>query len=194
VPTAAELDEKGEIDQIVAITTACEPAQGRTRVVSVDGPAGSGKTTLAGGVGDALAARGVDVGVLHMDDFYEGWEGLRPDLEPRLIRQVLEPMAQGQPARWQRYDWAAARFGEWLDQPVPDVLVLEGCGSGARAYDPYRCVLVWVEADRDTRIARGIERDGEQVLPHWLAWMDLEQEHFRLNATRERADVVIRTG
>jgi uridine kinase len=190
VPSACDVDE------IVAMTLRRAATCGRTRIVSVDGPAGSGKTTLARALAAAFAASGDDVTTvetLHMDDLYEGWEGLRPELEPRLVRQVLKPLSAECSARWQRYDWRAARFDGWVDLPVCDVLVIEGCGSGARAYDPYRTTLVWVEAGRDTRLARGIDRDGEQARPHWLAWMELEQSHFLINATRERADVAIRT-
>jgi uridine kinase len=191
VPAADDLED---IDAIVATTARRAPTCGRCRVVSVDGPAGSGKTTLGGALRDAFEHLGHAVEVLHMDDFYEGWEGLQPDLEPRLLGQVFEPLADDRPARWQRYDWHASEFDGWIDLDPPDVLVIEGCGSGARAYDPYRTVLVWVEAARETRIARGVERDGEQVLPRWLAWMDREAEHFRLNATRERADISLQTG
>jgi uridine kinase len=185
-----------DVDQIVAMTLRRAPTCGRTRIVSVDGPAGSGKTTLAGALAGAFALPGDDVETvetLHMDDLYEGWGGLRPDLESRLARQVLEPLSDERPARWQRYDWSAGRFDSWVHLPVCDVLVLEGCGSGARAYDPYRTTLVWVEAQRDTRLARGLERDGEQARPNWLAWMELEETHFLVNGTRERADLAIRT-
>jgi uridine kinase len=189
VPASADL-----IDAIVARVTAGSAEAGRTRLVSIDGPAGSGKTSLAEKVAESLALAGLDVAVLHMDDFYEGWDGLRPELEPRLVDQVLDPLAHERAARWQRYDWGAERFGEWVDLPVCDVVVLEGCGSGARAYDAYRTLLVWLEAGRDLRIERGIARDGEGVREHWMAWMETEQRHFDLNETRERADVLMRTG
>jgi uridine kinase len=187
VPPAAD------VDAIVALALSRAATCGRTRVVCVDGPAGSGKTTLAVMAQDGFAAAGREAAVLHMDDFYEGWDGLRADLEPRVIAQVFEPIADERPGRWQRYDWRAGAFDGWIDLPVTEVLILEGCGSGAIAYDPYRIALVWVEADADTRLARGIERDGERMRGHWLAWMDREEHHFELNRTRERADLVVRT-
>jgi energy-coupling factor transporter ATP-binding protein EcfA2 len=193
VPSTEDVDEIDTIDQIVQLTLRRSATCGHTKVVSVDGPAGSGKTTLAAALADALGERGLDVAVLHMDDFYEGWAGLQPDLEPRLVGQVFEPLSHERLGHWQRYDWAAEAFDGWIDLPAVDVLVLEGCGSGARAYDPFRTTLVWVEADRATRIARGVERDGEQVLPRWLSWMDREENHFRLNGTRGRADMALRT-
>src|SRR5690606_19498388 len=62
------------------------PALGDVRLVCVDGPAGSGKTTLAGRLAEALD----HAPVLHLDDLYEGWSGLDGDLAPRLRAQVLD--------------------------------------------------------------------------------------------------------
>lgn len=164
---------------------------GSTRLLCIDGPAGSGKTTLAGLVEAELRDVGRSVATLHMDDLYDGWSGLRPDLEPRLLTQVFVPLADGRPAHWQRYDWHAQRFDGWTELAPPDVLVVEGCGSGSRAYAPYRTLLVWIEADLDVRLRRGVERDGPDVLPYWLAWMELEAAHFDLNGTREAADITV---
>ncbi len=50
---------------------------------------------------------------------------------------------------------------------------------------------MWVEAPDDVRLRRGLDRDGEDQRDHWLAWMAAEREHYRRNATRERADVVL---
>lgn len=179
---------------VVVERAAVRPAAlGRGRLICIDGPAGSGKTTLAAAVVETLAARGSTVAALHMDDFYEGWSGLQADLEPRLLGQVLEPLARGDAGRWQRYDWHAGTFAEWHDLPSTDFLVIEGCGSGAAAYARYRTLLVFVQASRGTRLRRGIERDGAAVEPHWLAWMEREQAHFELNGTRDHADLVFST-
>ncbi len=165
------------------------PRCGATRLLALDGPAGSGKTTLAERVRAEVARRSVEVVVLHMDDLYAGWTGLDDMLAPRVEQQVLTPVAAGQPARWQRYDWAAGRFATWETFGPPQVLVLEGCGSGALPLEAYTSLLVWLEAEPDERIRRGVARDGEQVLPHWLAWTHLESVHFAAHDTRARADL-----
>jgi len=156
--------------------------------VCVDGPAGSGKTTLAGG----LAACLDDATVLHMDDVYRGWDTDFEEVHARLRSQVVDPLERGRPARYQRYDWLAKRFDEWVDVPVPEVLLLEGVGSGARSLDPWRSLLVWVEVDRPERLRRGLDRDGPRVLHHWLAWMRHEQVEHARQRTRERADLRVR--
>lgn len=183
-PSAAEIVERA---------AGRPPRLGTGRLICIDGPAGSGKTTLGETVVDTLVARGSSVSELHMDDFYEGWTGLQADLEPRLLSQVFHPLAQGEAGRWQRFDWHRDMFAEWHDLPPTEYLVVEGCGSGALAYAPYRSLLVFVEADRETRLRRGIERDGPAVEPYWLAWMQREQAHFELNRTRDNADMVVST-
>ncbi|MCB7137837.1 uridine kinase family protein [Cellulosimicrobium marinum] len=160
-----------------------EGAASGTRLVVVDGPAGSGKTTLAARLGEALPAQ-----VLHMDDLYEGWRGLEPAWS-RLEEWVLGPLAAGRPGRYQRFDWDADAFAEWHDVPVAPFLVVEGCGSARREADDVAVLRVWVEAPDDLRLRRGLERDGEAQRDHWLAWMAAEREHFARHRTRERADV-----
>ncbi len=162
---------------------------GPVRLVCVDGPAGSGKTTLAAELAGWCAQAGRTAHVVHLDDLYAGWTGLEGDLWPRLTAQVLEPLRRGRPGRFQRYDWALRRFADWVDVPVTQVLVLEGCGSARRAADPAATLRVWVEADSELRLARGLARDGAGMRHHWEDWMVAEQRHFAAEGTRGRSDL-----
>ncbi|WP_249380295.1 uridine kinase [Actinotalea sp. K2] len=161
------------------------PRLGPVRLVCVDGPAGAGKSTLAERLGQDLGAT-----VIHMDDLYEGWSGLEGGWD-RLEEQVLAPLASGRPARYQRYDWVEGAFAEWRDVPVPEHLVVEGCGSAPRALGDRAVLVVWVEAPSELRLARGVARDGEEMRAEWLRWRDLEAAHFAREGTRARADVVV---
>ncbi|HET7325749.1 MAG TPA: 4-amino-4-deoxy-L-arabinose transferase [Nocardioidaceae bacterium] len=173
---------------LAARIASARPRLANTRLVLLDGPAGSGKTTLAAGLADELP----DSVVVHMDDLYRGWETDFAEVHNRVRGQLVEPLAAGQPARYQRYDWDAGAFGDWVDVPVPGVLILEGVGSGARALDDVSSLLLWIEVSADMRVRRGVERDGEAVLPQWLAWMRHEAAEHARQATRERADIVLR--
>jgi uridine kinase len=163
---------------------------GGTRLVCVDGPAGSGKSTL----GDAVARAATRLGsvrLLHMDDMYEGWEGLDRDLTERIDRLLVEPLRHGRPGRYRRFDWALDRFAEWHDVDPVDTLVLEGVGSGASAYDDAITLLVWVEAPAQLRLDRGVDRDSPAVLPRWRRWMEQEDALFASERTRDRADLLV---
>jgi uridine kinase len=176
----------------LGVRVMARPARlGPVRLVAVDGPAGSGKTTFAARLAHALRSAGADVAEIHTDDLLEGWA----DIEtywPRLEEQILRPFAAGRPARYRPYDWVRGRFDDaWHDVPVPDVLVLEGVTSARTAGEPLRSLAVLVHADPDLRLARGIERDGESLREHWLRWMADEDRHFADEATAARVDLLV---
>lgn len=173
------------VSALADLVRARSPRLGLVRLVCVDGPAGSGKTTLAELLAGALGAA-----VLHLDDLYEGWSGLDGVFD-RLDEQVLTPLAAGRPGRYQRYDWEAGRFAEWQDVPVPRHLVVEGCGSAPAALGNRAVLVAWVEAPETTRLARGLARDGEPMRAEWLRWQGLEHAHFARERTRERAEVIV---
>lgn len=169
---------------------AAPPTLGSGRLVCVDGPGGSGKTTLADAVIRAANRRVPSLALLHMDDLYEGWSGLG-DVAARLAEDVLGPLAAGRPGCYHRWDWRASAWAEEHVVDPVDLLVLEGVGSGAVEYDDLVTTLVWVEAGRDVCLARGLARDGEAMRPEWERWMVGEDAHFAAQRTRERADVLV---
>jgi energy-coupling factor transporter ATP-binding protein EcfA2 len=160
---------------------------GLVRLVTVDGPAGSGKTTLAASLARELG----DAPVVHLDDLYEGWSGLAEPLWARLSEWVLEPVRAGGAGRFRRYDWHAGRFAEWRDVPRHEALVVEGVGAGARPVDGWASLRVWVEAPWPLRLRRGIARDGEPMRDEWVRWAEREAAHFAADGTRDRADVLV---
>ena len=164
---------------------AAPPRLGATRLVCVDGPAGSGKTTFAGRLATAL---GPGAAVLHMDDVYAGWT--LDGAAARLTTGVLQPLAAGRPGSYHRYDWAAERFDDAATEvPVPEVLVVEGCGSSPRSLDGWTTLRIWVEAPLQVRLARGLARDGDHLGEHWGRWQQAEAAEFAREGTRARADV-----
>lgn len=172
---------------ITARVLACPARLGGTRLVVVDGPAGSGKSTVAARLAAALDG----AQVVHMDDLYEGWTGLGDDVWRRLRDQVLAPLQAGRPGRYRRYDWDAGRFAEGHDVPVAPVLVVEGVGAAARPVEPLPSLRVWVEAPEALRLQRGLERDGEALRAEWLAWAAREQAHFTADGTQARAEILV---
>ncbi|MGH3329877.1 MAG: uridine kinase family protein [Nocardioidaceae bacterium] len=179
----------GIADLLTWATAARPPTLGSGRLVCVDGRAGSGKSTL----GRALLAAATELGsarLLEVDHMLDGWSGLAT-VSGRIDRELVGPLREGRAGRYQRYDWDRERFAEWHTVEPVDTLILEGCGSGASSYRDAVTTLVWVEAPRELRLKRGIARDGEELRPQWLRWMDDEDAVFSRERTRERADVVV---
>lgn len=184
------MTEPVSVSRLADVVRAAAPRLGAVRLVVIDGPAGSGKTTLAAALAASLRAEGLDVVAFHLDDIYEGWAGLY-GVGERFAAWVLEPLAAGRPGRYRRYDWAAGKFAEWCDLLVPDVLIVDGCAAAQRSVDDVAALRIWVEAPAALRLERGIARDGEALRAEWLRWMALEAEHFERESTRERADVLV---
>jgi uridine kinase len=189
VPIPADAANPG-IGDLARLVRAAPPRLGGRRLVLVDGPAGSGKTTLAARLGEALGAP-----VLHGDDMYEGWTGLGT-LWAVLGEQVLEPLARGGSAAFRAWDWERSERGRVIevaegDGTGADALVVEGVGVAQRRARPYASLVVYVEAPWEARLARGIERDGEAMRADWERWQAEEANFLEAEGTRAAADVLI---
>jgi uridine kinase len=160
---------------------------GSTRILAIDGQSGTGKTTLGAALQSAAPTA---LPVLHLDDIYPGWDGLAA-VVPRLVEWILQPLAQGRPARFRRYDWLLNEYAEWHDVPAAPMLVIEGAGSGSLPAAPYLSLLVYLQAPEAVRFERAMARDGEAYRPHWDRWASQEREHFAVHRPGERADVVL---
>jgi len=171
-------------ERVLELVDDRRPTLGRGRLVCIDGPAGSGKTTLATEIAEVTGAP-----VVHMDNLYEGWHGL-PTVS-RQLERLLRPLSRNRPGSYRRWDWYAGRWAEVVVVPVAPLLVLEGVGAGSRSHAGLVTALVWVEAPVDLRMQRGLARDGAELDEHWRQWAVDEQEHFALDDTRARADLVI---
>jgi uridine kinase len=158
---------------------------GPVRLVAVDGPGGSGKSTVAHRL--STAAGGAPI--VPTDDF-ASWDN-PIDWWPRLLDQVITPLANGDPGRYQRYDWPSDSLAEWRTVPRSPIVILEGVTAGRQEWRDQLSFLIWIETPRQIRLKRGLERDGSSALANWESWMAEEDNHYRRDRTSERADVVI---
>lgn len=179
------------IDSLLDHVQAAPPRLGRTRLISVDGPAGSGKTTLAAHIAEHAELRGLNTLVLHMDDLYDGWDGATRGFG--LLRDhVLKRLADGREGRYRRFDWIQNTYAELHVVPATvELLIVEGVTSADREADPWQSLRIWVETSNEVRLDRGIERDGEALRDRWLEWMRWERDHFTTENTRARAHIIV---
>jgi uridine kinase len=185
VATGSPSESVGPVAALVVDLATARPATlGTGRLVCVDGPAGSGKTTL----GEELA-RQTGAQLIHGDDLMSGWRGLAA--VERQLATLFSALAEGRAGSYERYDWMQSRYAGQVGVAPAAWLVVEGVGSGAPELAAYTTVLAWVEADDDLRLARGLERDGEELLELYQQFMVDERELFTRDRTRERADVLV---
>jgi hypothetical protein len=184
VAAGSSSDPAGVAELVLDLASSRAPTLGSGRLVCVDGPAGSGKTTLGTALAEATGGQ-----LIHGDDLMEGWRGL--DAVGRQLAALTGPLADGRPGSYQHFDWQHHRYDRTVPVPLAPWLVVEGVGSGATAIAPYITVLVWVEVGDELRLARGRERDGAEMQEHWRTFMLDERALFARERTRERADVLV---
>jgi hypothetical protein len=172
---------------LLARARGAPPRAGPVRLIGVDGFSGAGKTTLA------VDLRRADptLTVLSVETFYLGWEGLAAG--PRRARdQVVLPLSRGDVPVVEPWDWRHDRVAPARPRPVGPVVVLEGCGAGARSLRDALSLLVWVDADPAERERRLRARDDWALYaPHRASFERQEQELAAADGTRAAADVVV---
>ncbi len=161
-----------------------------TPLILIDGRACSGKSSFASELGDRLF-RKLDAAprLIHMDDIYPGWEGLRAG-STYLLEKVLEPLAQGKVAAWQIWNWAQSQRGNatepgngWREFSGGIPLIVEGCGSISQRSADLADITVWLDCELETRKQRWHERDGGSFDSQFSLWELQETEFYESEQT-----------
>ncbi len=157
------------------ITTAirqCEKPQ-KPVLIGIEGFGGSGKTTLATKLGEALG----NAYVVNIDDFIVKEKLTEPSWDKggfdrvRLERQVLLPASKGQPVSYEELLWEMNTLSE--PKIVPDVnyLIVEGISCYHPDIAHYYDYKIWVDTPIEIAMERGHARDGcNENAQHWDLW------------------------
>jgi hypothetical protein len=170
--------ERERLSAAVRATVAA--AADHAAVVLIDGPSGAGKSSLADHLVREWPADGVPR-LVRMDDLYPGWDGLDAGSDA-LGRELLLPLRRHGAGRWRRWDWAGDRPGALIEVRGREPLIVEGCGTLARANVRAADLAVWLDADDALRKQRALERDGATFAQNWDRW----QSEFERYLLRER--------
>ncbi|WP_349862715.1 ATP-binding protein [Leifsonia sp. WHRI 6310E] len=163
-----------------AVRAAVANAHDHAPVVLIDGPSGAGKSSLADDLLSAWPAEGTPR-LVRMDDLYPGWDGLDAG-STALGRELLEPLRRTGSGRWRRWDWAQDRPADWVEVHGREPVIVEGCGTLARANVAAADLALWLDADDTLRKRRALDRDGATFAQNWDRW----QAEFDAYLLRER--------
>lgn len=156
-----------------------------TRLIAIDGPGGAGKSSLARRLADHLG----DAPVVHTDDF-ASWDNPL-DWWPRLVEEVLEPLARNEAARYVRSNWEREEERTWGEVAPSPFVILEGVSAFRQAFRPFLTYSIWIETPREVRLRRGLERDGEDARAQWEKWMAEEAAYVVREKPRDNADLIL---
>ena len=157
---------------------------GECIVITIDGPAGSGKTTLAKDLESELNS----VHTIHMDDLCEGWGStLTSQLTLKLLN-ILESVKNQGEVIYSPFDWGTGKLEPELRISAPTYLIIEGVGSGQLAVRDSASLALWIEVPDQMGLARVIERDGPAVADYMPAFLVAQNIHFEKEGTKKSAD------
>mgnify|MGYP003402706914 FL=1 len=183
-----------KIDQATIDTITALPSP---TIVAISGFGGSGKSTFAKLLGDALDAPVIGVDSFMKDrtiDKYALWEIMDFD---RLTKEVLIPFhAEAKPITYGHFDWKSNEVAEQREVSNKGVLIIEGVGILRTSLLKYFSYSIWVDCPIEEAIARGKKRD--RAVHHnpqdelWDGiWRNNDLEYFSTFSPKEVADLII---
>jgi hypothetical protein len=178
--------------QIAAELSHRSPQAGTTLLITIDGPAGAGKSTYAAELATALSESGNPTAVITMDDLYAGWDGLLdPDLEHNLRDWIVQPLRAAQVIRHPVFDWAEGGYGAARELPPVSALIVEGVGAGQPVLGNEADLKLWLTAPKLVREQRLRHRGGPSPEEWWPQWQLQESAYFRRCDPAGQADQTV---
>ncbi len=169
------------------------PKVGNTRFIAVDGHGGSGKSTLA-----EMLAQKFNAEIIHTDDF-AGWNNPE-NWWPLVIERIFKPIKNGATTlSYPRSKWWKTHNPEpVINQPVTDIMILEGVSSLRKEFRPYISYGIFVDTPLEACLQRGFERDkgqegksDEEINRIWEQWCQKEQVYIARDNPKGAADLIL---
>lgn len=165
-------------------------------VVSIEGMAGAGKSTLA-----KLLAWLTDGAVIHMDDFFLPPEKRTPerlaeaggnvDYE-RFVTEVLPGLATGESFTYGMFDCVKMAITERRTVPASPVRIVEGSYAMHPQFGRYADVAMFLHLSPTVQLERIKERNGEKMAEKFRnIWIPMENRYFREKHVAERCRYMI---
>ena len=167
-------------------------------VVVIDGPCGSGKTTLA-----RLLAALYHTSPIPMDDFF-----LPPPMRTperlavpggnvhyeRFKAEILDTLKVGSPLAYDRFDCQTGTLVR-KQHAASDVVIIEGSYSHhpvfAQSHERLGALRVFVSVSAEEQLARIAQRDPEMLNMFRTRWIPLEKTYFEAYDIKDRAHMAL---
>lgn len=184
--------------------------KGRT-LFGIDGPDAAGKTTFADELALAFGRAGYTAVRASLDDFhrpreeryragrYSGEGYYRDAYDFSLFRRVLaDPFREGGSAGFQLRGFDLARDvpfpSEWATAPADAVLIVDGHFLQRPEVRGIWNYVLWLDAEREVRLARTVERDHadpDPEAPSNLRYLDAHRLYVRDTHPNTAANAIV---
>lgn len=165
-------------------------------IIAIDGPAASGKTTLAN-----LLKSVTHASVVHMDDFFLP-ASLRTKerlLEPggnihyeRFKQEVVPFLKKGRDFSYQRFDCEIMAYNERIEVPLAPVIIVEGSYSHHPFFDDCYDLRVFSHIEEFEQKSRIKKRNGTEMLKKFEeSWIPMENMYFKTYGIKEKSKLIV---
>lgn len=195
--------------EIIARITSLLTSKQAPTVVALDGGSGAGKSTLA-----SLIENEFDTALIPLDDFFAAdipdnqWDHFTVEEElkkvfdwDRLRDDAIEPLLEGESARWHAFDFesglrANGTYGMEGDPKVrepADVILIEGAYSAGPQLADLVDLAILVDLPVEKRHSRLKAREDRDFLESWHArWDEVEEYYFTQVRPESSFDLIVR--
>lgn len=153
-------------------------------IVAIDGRSGSGKTTFATRLSNALNAT-----VVHTDDV--AWHHSFFDWWSLMIEHILEPFHNAHSIDWTPESWKQRQRIGSIVVPNSKILIVEGVCASRRELSDWIDVPIWIETSLEIAEQRGLLRDGEAERDFWFEWQAQERPLLENDKPWTRAKLIV---
>lgn len=183
--------------QIIISKIKLLPSQERPLIISIDGRAAAGKTTLANALSQELNAD-----VVAMDDFFlpahlrsaERYAEVGGNVHyERFEEEVLSSLAKNEAFSYRRFSCAKMAYEDCKTIKSTKWRIVEGCYSLRSGFAKYYDYSIFCDIDPEKQMRRILARNGrEQARVFQERWIPLEEHYLKGDKVAERADLILR--
>jgi uridine kinase len=128
-----------------------------------------------------------------MDDLYNGWDFALDENLTKTLVWLARSHKDEKPLKYSSFNWVLGSFDADKEIPSSQLLILEGVGSSQRSVEELITTSIWLDLDPQIGYQRVLDRDGENIANSMTLWLATQEQHFRVEDTKERCEFVLST-
>ena len=165
-------------------------------IITIDGRAGAGKTTLAKKLSHLLNAE-----LISMDDFFlpiplrtkERLQSTGGNVHyERFLEQVIPSLTTHTPFNYQVFDCSIMDYNKEKSIKNTGWCIVEGSYSHHPMFQQYADITIFVDIPKELQIKRILQRNGEKMTELFKTkWIPMEEQYFNEFQIKEKSDFII---
>lgn len=166
------------------------------RIIAIDGPSASGKSTLGAGLAAILGAQ-----LIHMDDFFLPLDMRTPERlkEPggnihyeRFAEEILPHIGVGKPFTYRVFDCETMTYARTRRVEAAPYIIVEGSYSHHPLFNDYMDLKVVSDVAQGEQLKRVLSRNGDEIADMFTTkWIPMEEEYFNAFGVKKNAHIVV---